>query len=673
MSRRSKTPKSESSQKTNELGPYEHAALSCIFDSFKEVKILPPSQWQEEYRIAPPGSPRPGKWRNYPYQVEPFDAIMDETCSSMALMWASQLIGKSVIYEGILYWQMDQCPATVLVVHPTDQVAQAWSKNRFGPGIESTEKIASLVDSTETRKGTRSGYGQNTVTHKKYSGGWTLAVGSNSGANLRGHTTKYIIFDEIDEYVASVDKQGDPIILAEQRTARFPDAFSIKTSTPTMKHFSRIEKEMEGTDYRRWTCKCPNCQQDWVIMFGDIKWDKVKDEHGKTVRHLTENAWLECPKCNHRMNDQERMQMVELGGWIPMRPEIKAKRGYWANAFIVLGPTKRGFTGWLHYFADRYLDALKLPEGPVTFQNLVCAETYESEQMQPPDWQLLYNRRELYQEFEGEIVIPERAMMLVASADIQLDRIEGEIIAYGMQDETWGIEYKIFRGNTTLPDIYNEFNQWILKWWKHQSGHVLQPAVVTLDAGNNPKPVYDYSYRCSPRRVFAVRGYRGYTPNWVTRSGGQNQRLFILKVDGAKENLYSRLRLTNYGPGYQHFPANPQAGYDATFFQQLCSESMRVAYTKGAYAPYFDVNHSGQRNESLDVRVYGMAAYQIADPDWDAVQRDLATPALNDWRPRQPEPPKPIEIVTDVPKELQKPPQPFIPRHIPRSGWSKPF
>jgi len=64
--------------------------------------LLLPSEWQEKYRIAPPGSPRPGKWRNYPFQIEPMDAIMDGSCSSLTLMWASQLIGKSSIIDGVL-------------------------------------------------------------------------------------------------------------------------------------------------------------------------------------------------------------------------------------------------------------------------------------------------------------------------------------------------------------------------------------------------------------------------------------------------------------------------------------------------------------------------------------------------------------------------------------------
>ena len=63
---------------------------------------------------------------------------------------------------------------------------------------------------------------------------------------LRAHTAKVTIFDEVDAYPASAsggksnaadDGEGDPILLAERASVTFPDAFSIKTSTPTFKNF----------------------------------------------------------------------------------------------------------------------------------------------------------------------------------------------------------------------------------------------------------------------------------------------------------------------------------------------------------------------------------------------------------------------------------------------------
>jgi phage terminase large subunit GpA-like protein len=653
---------------------------------FKPRVLLKPSDWQEQYRISPPGSPRPGKWRNYPYQIEPADSILDESVSTVVMQWASQVVGKSAVIEGVLMWTIDQDPSTSMVVFPTTDNAKAWSKNRFNGLIESCATLARLIDRRLKGKSKKSGYGNNTVTHKHYPGGMTLMVGANSPANLRAHTVKRIFFDEVDGYPKSADKEGDPIILAEQRTEKYSDAFSIKTSTPTFKGFSRIESELEKSDHRKWHVKCPRCPhpEPWVIMWEDIKWPKSKDASGKTI-HLVDKAFLQCPRCGAEFNDDERQQMVESAkldgyGWIPTNPApALGVRGYWANAFIALGPVKRPFKSWMHRWAHRFFDAQREGvHGEITFQNLVLAETYESEHTAPPVAEVLYNRRDLYKETgetdefgNPEIIIPNGALMMVCGADVQLDRIEAEIVAYGMYEEAWGVCYKVFRGNTEDPHLWNEFDNWTRRQWKHESGHLMWPACVMVDSGNKPKPVYDYSYRCAPRQVYAIKGDRGFVSNWCRRSTSKNQRLFIAKVDGAKENLYANLKKTELGPGYQHYPMNPQCGYDLTYFQQLCAERMVGNYIKGRWAPYFEPWPAGSRNEALDCRVYAMGAKAIQDINWPAVIKSLQEAPVSDWRPKVPEPEKPKEILCQPPT-TPLPRQSFIQRQ-PGSGWSKPF
>ena len=601
-------------------------------------EIIKPSEWQEKYRVCPPGSVREGRWVNYVFQREILDAIIDPECSSLCLLMCSQFLGKTSIVEGILGWMVHMWPCPTVAVFPTTDNAIAWSKNRFGPLIESTGVLSGIVDAPQNRagKGTRSGYGQNTIVHKRFHGGWLLGLGSNSGANLRAHTAKLTVFDEIDAMPDAVSGEGDPIILVEQRSARYPDAFSIKTSTPTVRHFSRIEKEFENTDQRKWFVACLKCAYPWIISWSDIRWPKEKGSDGKVI-HLVEQAYLECPQCKEHLNDKQREIMVEAGHWSPTNPSVRGKRGYHANAFIVLGPVKRGYSSWLHYFAQRFLDAKALGvNGIRTFQNLICGESFELESTRPPDHEVIYNRRESYPEHAGEVLLPERSLFLVAAADVQKDRIEAEILAYGIHDETWGISYKIFRGNIGTLQVWNELDEWLQKRWKHPSGHTLYPATTCIDSGDggHTQDVYEFSRRCAPRPIFALKGERGYQSNWVARSGGKFQRLFIAKVDSAKEALYSRLRRTEYGENYQHFPSNEQCGYDATYFSQLTSETMRTSYVRGRFAPYFEKIHEGARNESLDVRIYAMAAKEILDVNYALVQRNLAVAPLNDWRPK---------------------------------------
>jgi phage terminase large subunit GpA-like protein len=635
---------------------------------FEPHRLISPAEWQEEYRIAPPGSPVQGRWRNYPFQVEPLNCAADPNVSSVTLEWASQFLGKSSIVEGIIGWLIDQRPTSIVCVHPTFENAAAWSKNRLGPLIESTPCLSNKVDSSESRKGKRTGYGQNTVHHKKFSNGWLIAGGANSPANLRAHTAEVTVFEELDAYPESAGEDGDVILLTEQRSAKFPKSFSIKSGTPTVRHFSRIDKEIEGTDKRHWHVNCIHCSHEFVINWINIQWPKLKDKDGKKT-HRIEDAHIECPSCGEWISEDERVSMVCNGRWVPHYAEITQHRGYVANAFMVLGPCKRGFKSWCHYFAWRWMQALRLgTNGIRTFQNLVCGESYEIESTKPPEYRAIYDRREEYLEVDGELILPERSLFLTVGADVQLDRIEAEVLAWGLDDETWGIEYKAFRGNPETPALWNEFDQWIQKKWLHPSGHKLWPACTLIDSGNKPHAIYDYSFRCAPRQVYASKGERGYIPNWVSRSTGRNQRLFILKVDSPKESLYSRLKLTEYGPGYQHFPSNARCGFDPTYFEQLCSESMKSNYIRGRFSPYFEVTKTGARNESLDIRILGMAAKEILNPDYAAVQASLAAAPLNDWRPKEPLPlPTPGVPEPNFPTK----PEPQKNRSVvrPRRGW----
>jgi phage terminase large subunit GpA-like protein len=595
----------------------------------------------------------------------------------MCLMWASQVLGKSSIVEGIIGWSIDQSPCASLVIFPTHLNAITWAKNRLGPLIDRTARLRRKVE--RRGKDKTKGLGANTVVHKRYPNGWLLAGGSNSPANLRGHVAKLTIFDEVDGFPESSGDEGDVIFLTEQRSITYPDAFSIKTSTPTLKGASRIEKEYSLSDQRKWFSVCQKCRHRFVILWHHIEWEKEFNEKGKITRHLTSTAKMVCPACGFAHDENARRNAVKAGAWVATNPKEKAKRGYWANAFLVLLKVKRGYKSWAHWFADQFLAAKKIgPTGMRTFQNLILAEGYEVEAEKPPAFEMLHGRREVYRDNDsGEIILPEKVLFLVAGADVQQDRIECEILGIGKDEETWGICYKIFRGNTERLEIFAELDQWIQKAWKHPSGHELAPACACIDAGNKPDQVYHYVQRCAPRRVYAIKGYRGYVPNWVARSAGRNQRLFILKVDTPKESLYSRLRLIEHGPGYQHFPANPQCGYDVIYFQQLTAEVMRSTLVNGHVVRYFDLAHSGARNEGLDARIYAFAAKEILNPDYEAIIANLAVPPLNDWRFALPgdQPPKPTAeaVGVEAGPKFPEPPAPARGFRFRAQGWSRPY
>src|SRR5262249_3243883 len=154
-----------------------------------------------------------------------------------------------------------QNPGTVVMVLPTETNAGHWSKNRFSTQIAACAVVRDLVEETSSRKNIRLGVGGNTVLHKSFAGGWVILGGAHSPANLASHTARWQIFDECDKFPESAGEEGDVILLTEQRGSRYPDSFSVKTSTPTLADFSRIEKEMAGTNCEKWFVTCPGCRE----------------------------------------------------------------------------------------------------------------------------------------------------------------------------------------------------------------------------------------------------------------------------------------------------------------------------------------------------------------------------------------------------------------------------
>jgi phage terminase large subunit GpA-like protein len=100
-------------------------------------ELLPPAEWAEKHRILPAGAAaKYGKWRNFPFQVEPLNCVNDSEVSSLTLCFASQVLGKTSIVENAIGWMIDQAPCAAMIVFPTGDNAENWSKNRLGPLIQ---------------------------------------------------------------------------------------------------------------------------------------------------------------------------------------------------------------------------------------------------------------------------------------------------------------------------------------------------------------------------------------------------------------------------------------------------------------------------------------------------------------------------------------------------------
>lgn len=109
---------------------------------------------------------------------------------------------------------------------------------------------------------------------------------------------RYLFMDEIDGYPQDIDGEGDPILLAERRTATFSKRKKIfLVSTPTIKGLSNIEREFENSDKRYYFVPCPYCGG-----FQKLEWAQIRAEDGK--------AQYECVHCGKLIGEHYKTQMV---------------------------------------------------------------------------------------------------------------------------------------------------------------------------------------------------------------------------------------------------------------------------------------------------------------------------------------------------------------------------
>lgn len=214
--------------------------LARCVATLKPPPELTLSQWADRYRmLSAESSAEPGRWHTdkAPYQREIMDAIGDAHIRRVVIMCAAQL-GKTELLLNILGYFMAYAPAPILVMQPTLDMGQTFSKDRLAPMIRDTPVLRGLVD-------VKSRYAGNTILKKNFPGGHITIVGANSATGLASRPIKVLLADEVDRYPGSAGTEGDPLSLAQKRQTTFWDKKTVMVSTPVIKGHSRIIAELE--------------------------------------------------------------------------------------------------------------------------------------------------------------------------------------------------------------------------------------------------------------------------------------------------------------------------------------------------------------------------------------------------------------------------------------------
>jgi phage terminase large subunit GpA-like protein len=531
------------------------------------------------------------------------DAANDKDVRVCVLMWASQTT-KTTLLENVAGYHIHADPAPQLIVQPTVEMAEAWSKERFNSTVRDTPALRDLVADQKSRD---SG---NTIHFKSYPGGNLAIIGANSPAGLAGRPRRVVLLDEVDRFPSSAGTEGDPVSLAARRTESFHNAIIYLTSTPTVKGFSRIEAEFEQTDKRYWFVPCPACGKWQTLKWSGVRWNKAEDGS-----HQPETAYYQCEHCAGHWTDDLRRQAIKAGEWRPTAP-FNGKRGYHLNGIYSPFKHKRGYKSRLHQMVVEFLEYSHGGEEQLrTWVNTFLAETFE-----PPSEKVdatgLANRAEPY----TPEALPEKVLLVVAGADVQEDRIELEYVGLGKFDETWAIEAVRVYGDTHKPETWSRLSHELNRRFRRVDGFELRCVAIGIDTHFRPTIVRDWLKKHGTHCLcYGVFGIGQRQQEIVQSRHKKNWGLTMHSVSGdmAKDVIFSRLRVTEQGPRYCHFPRG--YGYTEEWFAQLTSEKVVKRFRRGfPVRTYEKLPHA--RNEALDMRVYALAAAEILRPQYDEIE-----------------------------------------------------
>jgi phage terminase large subunit GpA-like protein len=247
---------------------------------------------------------------------------------------------------------------------------------------------------------------------------------------------------------------------------------------------SRVERFYEESDKRQFWIPCPHCSEMMVLKVAQLRWRPGEPE---TARYY-------CEACARPIENHQKEWMLPLGEW---RPRTKSRiHGYHLSSMY--SPV-----GWLSWaqVAEKREKAGQDPEKLQIFYNTILGEAW-ADAAEVPDTERLFERREGY-----EIgVVPRGGLLLTCGVDVQVRRLECEIVAWGRNKESWSIDYRVFEGEATQPYVWRQLAELLNEEFETEYGRPTRIKSMAVDSGYATMAVYDFVRKMAPGTAMAVKG-----------------------------------------------------------------------------------------------------------------------------------------------------------------------
>lgn len=573
--------------------------------AFQVEAPIAPSTWAENnLRLPTSSNAISGPLKLASYQRQMIDLAADPAIHTAVFMLASQ-IGKSLAIDALLSYFIARDPGPMLLTHPSEGKALEWMRDRFGPLCAVSPTMRRLISGGRGNTG-------NGLRHKQFAGGHLNVASSHKPDDLAAKSIRYAIFDEIERFAQSAGKEGDPVALGIKRTQLYAlNKKIIIASTPTIRG-GRIGQWFARGDQQRFMVCCPECK-DSNRIFEPYTIDMLTWTPNKP-----QTAYLGCPHCTHHISDKERKAAVDAGFWNATTYEsepgiISFHANVLISPFVTLGD-----------IASDYEDAKKSPAKWRVFCNTSLAEDFEDEEAEQLDAEALMARAEKIRS-----PYPADVQFVSIGCDVQWNRLEYSILLNCKAGVSVVANHVAIIGDTSSDVPWIAFDADLGQKFRTVDGRELPVEITAVDSSDSTTRVYDFvaAQRTKNRRIFAIKGVSGFDKpitRFGSRARGTGPRIVLVGVDVVKFNLYARLRMSAFGPGYIHLPDHLGLEY----FQGVASEKIIVRQVRGFdRREFFKVV---RLNEPLDALVYATAAASMVKVPRSTNEATSAKPKLAD-------------------------------------------
>lgn len=574
------------------------------------------SEWADNnFYLSAESSGIEGRWQCYPYQV----AILNWMGSDdiRTLTWRkSARTGYTKCLLICFGYNATHRKRSQLIYQPTDSDAKDFVRDEIDPTLRD---VAIVREQLRCDPETKSPY--NTHEKKAFKGCILDIKGGKSGRNYRRMTKDLVMYDELDGFAKDIDGEGSPTSLGDKRTDASPFPKSLRGSTPREKETSQIEQSLREADmvFERYL-PCPHCGVMQKLQWKNIVFEKNEPETAKYA----------CDANGCVIDYSEYPDMDAGGQWQTANGDYYDEEQdlFFDSAGEIISPPRHiGVILWGAYsynktWSDGVYDFLtarkEQKKGDLTklksWTNLYLGESYEEKgERIEQKWE------DRLEDYDTRNAIPNGIVFINAGVDVQGGknaRIEGEIVGWGIGEESWSLDYFTIKGQPEQQHVWDHLEEKLTQIFTREDGVVLRIGGACIDSGYLADEVFKFTAPRRRRNIYASKGKAqsvgpiAGVPGWQGSKGKIRALQIPINTGDAKEIIYTRLEdIDKPGPGYCHFPAH----YDDTYFMGLTAEEKRTKYVKGVQRKEWVVI-SKRRNEPLDCRVYATASLRHCNP-----------------------------------------------------------